>query len=395
MMVQDSNDAVSSQLLTEVTTAAPHKLTTSIETLNLAAPPMPTLPFDLIAEILCRLPVNLLMQLRCLCKSFNSLISDYKFAKKHLRMSTAGRHLMVRYKNNLGEPCLLDSPLASVFSTSRVTVTQTELNYPFSLSDNYRLTVCSCDGMLCIHTIGIHERSAILWNPSIRKFKTLPPLEYEWIYAPIYNFGYDHFIDSYKIIAVTSNCYKKGKIEVSVHTLGTNYWRRIHDIPVSGWIRESGIFVSGTINWMVFHVSNIRLSTIVSLDLEKESYQMLPQPDLEGNLWKSLGMLKDCLCIFDSRDGMFFDVWIMKEYGNRESWIKLYRVPPMRSRDSYDYTPYTKVLHMSEDDQILVDYNELGVVVYDYKNGTSNITKIENMNQLMDPNVYVESLILP
>jgi F-box interacting protein len=107
--------------------------------------------------------------------------------------------------------------------------------------------VCSCDGILCINATNIGERSAILWNPSIRKFKRLPLLEYELKYSPIYSFGYDHFIDSYKIIVVTSTCFEKGNIEVSVHTLGTNYWRRIHNIPVSGWIRESGIFFSGAI----------------------------------------------------------------------------------------------------------------------------------------------------
>jgi hypothetical protein len=59
------------------------------------------------------------------------------------------------------------------------------------------------------------------------------------------------------------------------------------------------------------------------------------------------------------------------------------------------HAPYTTVLYMYEDDQMLVDYNELGVVVYDYKNGTSIISKIENMNQLMNPNIYIESLISP
>jgi len=49
---------------------------------------LPILPFDLVSEILCRLPVKLLLQLRCVCKSWNSLISDSNFAKKHLRTST-------------------------------------------------------------------------------------------------------------------------------------------------------------------------------------------------------------------------------------------------------------------------------------------------------------------
>ncbi|CAJ2652284.1 unnamed protein product [Trifolium pratense] len=323
------------------------KFITSIETLTSAPTSIPTLPFDLVAEILCRLPVNLLLQLRYLCKSFNSLISDPKFAKKHLRMSAPRHHLMVGSRNKLyNKLCLLDSPLPSVFSTSRrVKLTLTELNYPVSLHNGHRLMVCSCDGILCINA----TRHAILWNPSFRNFKILPPLEFEWEYnaIPVYSFGYDRFIDSYKIIVV-SNCHRiKGKIEVAVHSLGTNYWRRIDDIPFSGWIPEwgSGIFVSGsgTINWLVFDISNILLTSIVSLDLEKESYQMLSQPDLKGNTCKkSLGMLSDCLCFFDSKDSVYFDIWIMKEYGNRESWTKLYRLPPMKNH----VTPYTKVLYM-------------------------------------------------
>ncbi|AES68630.2 F-box-like protein [Medicago truncatula] len=50
--------------------------------LTLTSPPLPTLPFDLIQEILRRLPVKLLFQLRCVCKPWNSLISDHKFIMK-------------------------------------------------------------------------------------------------------------------------------------------------------------------------------------------------------------------------------------------------------------------------------------------------------------------------
>lgn len=51
-------------------------------------------------------------------------------------------------------------------------------------------------------------------------------------------------------------------------------------------------------------------------------------------------------------------------------------------------------------DRILVDFrdlgsNELKLVVYDSKNGTFNIPEILNMNCLMEPVVYIESLILP
>ncbi|MCH86633.1 F-box/kelch-repeat protein [Trifolium medium] len=58
-----------------------------------SSPSLPTLPFDLIPEILSRQPVKLLLQFRCVCKSWNSLISDPKFAKKHLSLSTTTYNL--------------------------------------------------------------------------------------------------------------------------------------------------------------------------------------------------------------------------------------------------------------------------------------------------------------
>ncbi|KAK7245809.1 hypothetical protein RIF29_40660 [Crotalaria pallida] len=46
---------------------------------------LPTLPIELIIEILARLPMKFLMQFKCVCKSWETLISrDPKFAKKHL-----------------------------------------------------------------------------------------------------------------------------------------------------------------------------------------------------------------------------------------------------------------------------------------------------------------------
>ncbi|KEH32798.1 putative F-box domain-containing protein [Medicago truncatula] len=45
---------------------------------------IPTLPFKLVEEILLRLPVKQLFRLKRVCKSWNSLISNHNFAKKHI-----------------------------------------------------------------------------------------------------------------------------------------------------------------------------------------------------------------------------------------------------------------------------------------------------------------------
>jgi len=220
----------------------------------------------------------------------------------------------------------------------------------------------------------------ILWNPSIRAFKILPPLNIKTslnnkVFSS-YSFGYDRCIDKYKIVAVSG---VDGRDEVSVYTLSTDTWRRIPDFPYSGPFDSYGIFVSGTINWLSLdEVSS--LCVIVSLDLEKELYQTLSLPDFKKDPLTTLGglgVLRDCLCIFASNN-MFFDVWIMKEYGNKKSWTRLYRIPYMEDRC---LCRYTKAIYISEDEQLLMKFKELGshklkLVVYDFKDGTLEIPEI-------------------
>ncbi|MCI40987.1 F-box/kelch-repeat protein, partial [Trifolium medium] len=43
--------------------------------------PLPFLPEELIIQILLRLPVRSLIEFKCVCKSWKTLISDPKFAK--------------------------------------------------------------------------------------------------------------------------------------------------------------------------------------------------------------------------------------------------------------------------------------------------------------------------
>jgi F-box interacting protein len=349
---------------------------------------LPILPFDLLIEILCRLPVKLLLQLRCLCKSFNSLIIDPKFAKKHLRLSTT-HHLTVSTTNNLGQLLLLDFPKPSDFSTSTVT-------YPDCLKNGHcPFRVRSCDGILCLTMYD--NGPAVLWNPSIRTFKILPPLDNKRFSA--YSIGYDHCINNYKIVACSQDI---GKTEVSVHTLGTDSWKRIQDFPYSAPFGGLGIFVSGTINWLAKDdVSSLHV--IISLDLE-ESYQKLPLPDSEKYPSTTLGVLRDCLCISRNSTFVFLDVWIMKEYGNKDSWTNLYRVLHMKDQV---LCRYPKALYIFEDEQQLLmgcfepqgfGSYKLKLVAYDSKNSTLEISEIQNISSHrmeLHPQVYIESLISP
>ncbi|GAU20085.1 hypothetical protein TSUD_381770 [Trifolium subterraneum] len=215
-------------------------------------------------KFLSRLPVKSLMQFKCVCKSWKSLISDPNFAKKHLRMSTKHHHLISINSAGRDELIHMSYPLSSLLTD--VTATAIQLEYP--LTNRYRRfdpIVASCHGILCIQ---IDHVSVNLWNPSIRKFTKIPSLE-DSIHGYSVSFGYDHSSDTYKVVA-------RGFV-IKVHTVACK-----HLIPTTSW-------------------------NIIALDLEKESYQENVQPDYG------------------------------REYGNKESWIKLFRVPDIRD---LGYDPY-------------------------------------------------------
>ena len=150
--------------------------------------------------------------------------------------------------------------------------------------------------------------------------------------------------------------------------------------------------MSDTVNWLVYDYPRCAM-IIVSLDLENGLYYIKSFLTLPGNLI-TFGVLRDCLCIFSNSD-KFSDVWIMKEYGNGQSWTKLLSVPQMGGCGCYIYT---KVLYISEDDQVLLYFFKRGkfsLAVYDSINDNFKIPEIQNNIHQLVQEVYIESLISP
>ncbi|XP_045822964.1 F-box/kelch-repeat protein At3g23880-like [Trifolium pratense] len=384
------NDVVSSPLLlTEETIAG-----------NLTSPPSlsPTLPFDLIPEILCKLPVKLLLQLRCICKSWNFLISDPNFIKKHFRQSTTHLVHILTYSENFLNSYTIDSVLTD----------QTAITSKLEFRNHRGVSfVGSCNGILCFLVKKDYENliTIQLWNPSIRKLKVLPPFEKPAF--KMYGFGHDPVSDSYKVVVVLDvlddrrNLVEKQINDVKVHTLGTNLWRNIQKLKfpfVIKPLRRSGIYVSGTINWLVKDHLLLRDCPrknhyfVVSLDLRNESYKKILLPyygkvGVGGYSTLHLSVFRDCLCMISRQD-----VWIRKEYGNPNSWIKLLTISYMQ--DPSTSWVFTNAMHIFEDGQVFVRSAGGGIgklVVYNSKNESFELP-FPSENTL---EICVESLISP
>ncbi|AES68643.1 putative F-box domain-containing protein [Medicago truncatula] len=400
-------DAINKQLSILTITSSPPTLSSNH---SFHVLPLPTLPFDLIQEILCWLPVKLLLQLRCVCKSWNSLITDTSFTKKHLSMSTTRHIHFVRYYDPSNKYILTSYPLHSNFSTMFTNVTRMEYHPNNYTPNSSCYIVGSCHGILCLAHF-YDEGFILLWNPSIRKFKELPSFQKPNAISDTrmtFGFGYDPIMDNYKVVVVLgfSVWFNNGdvvdKTEVKVHTLGTKFWITIQEFPFGCIPYElSGKFLGGTINWLASKVG-LRESPcfIVSLDLGNVSYQevLLPEFGEVDFNYLTLGVLRDCLGLISDHD-----VWIMKEYGNKESWIKLFTVSYMED-PFYMWGPsksyaLTKVVYIFEDEQVLLESNgswSKKLVVYDPKDDMFKL-QYNCAYNLSDgaPEVYVESLLSP
>ncbi|XP_024640633.1 F-box/kelch-repeat protein At3g23880 [Medicago truncatula] len=304
------NDTVSSPILTEKTiTTKPQQLIGTLISSSLHSSPLPTIPFDLIPEILYRLPVKPLMQFRCVCKWWNSLISDPKFAKKHFRFSTTCLIHILTYSSLSQKYTIKSYPLDSLFTKD-----------------------------VACKKIAQHEIPSNHANPSIRKFIQLPPLELQLngYILQMHGFGHDPISDNYKVVVVfldyDSTDNNKTDVKV-VHNVGTNIWKDIKEtFQYDRFIVEqkSGKYVNGTINWLASKDYSKGQRFIASFDLGNESYKKVLLPDCDyraiDSLTLHLSVFGNCLCWISSND-----VWIMKEYGMTASWTKLFTIPFMPS----------------------------------------------------------------
>ncbi|GAU49144.1 hypothetical protein TSUD_191460 [Trifolium subterraneum] len=262
--------------------------------------PPPSLPSELIVEILLKLPARTLVQLRCVCKLWKTLISDPNFAKKHFLISIADTSMT--NQRLAFEDC--SYPLKSLFENSSTRVIPDIFN-GFEI-DQYCM-MGSCNGFLCLYDPD--QYNMIMYNPSIGlKSQTSPEIEPspDWGNwgTPINGFGYDHVNDKYKVLAVVKPDYGYGPESMTIiYTFGEDSWRTIQDLPCTP-SQMLGKYVSGTLNW-IGSKENIwasfapeSMQEIFSFDMEKETYRDVLLPQNVG-----------------------------EEYGVVDSWTKLLNIP--------------------------------------------------------------------
>ncbi|OIT27853.1 PREDICTED: F-box/kelch-repeat protein At3g23880-like [Nicotiana attenuata] len=366
----------------------------------------PTLPTELITEILSRLPVKTLVRFRSVSKSWLALVSSPEFVKTHLSVSANNKdythhRLVLTAGGNIFSSREIDYFLrdCSLSSLRNDSVTEAfRLNYPMNKPHKSVTVVGSVNGLICL---AIDDIDLFLWNPSVRRYKNLPhprPTVYHFGWFK-YGFGYDESNDDYKIVGIFRNHDNERlhHVEIKIYSLKSNSWRSKSDIPDEMRFFETGKFVNGKLHWAgelhwpnnwAFHKN----WNIISIDLADEKWGKVEQPRyVEVDFCLELGVLGSDLSMIWKYSVSHADVWVMREYGVKESWTKMYTV----KYPSYVYSSFIDpTLCMSNKGEILlVPGSTLMVRNPDYE--LIRYPKIVNFHSCVAADVYVESLVVP
>ncbi|KAL8544514.1 hypothetical protein ACS0TY_004907 [Phlomoides rotata] len=346
----------------------------------------PFLPEDIIfGKILPRLPVKSLLRFRGVSKSWRSVIASKRFKKSHLKNSIKSPTFIHHWLffdtidgfNQWSLPSLFSEPFTEPVSCNA------DLGINFE-RDLFCL-VGICNGVVCIL---VDERRFILWNPATRKSNYLPDFHTNltWNAAITkYGFGFDDLDDDFKVFGILSLISESGEhFTISkVYSLRTNSWEVVEGRDASPF-EEGGTYVNGKLHWVIPN------SVVASFDMNSHVYGMVELPRYSKEEFKQrVGVLKGCLTAYCFHRETHIDVWLMKEYGVKESWLKVATIPYYHGPRDFAYaTPFA----IFPNGEVLVIYATSAILFYDPKGNMFRRPQITGDAEFLELGMYVESL---
>ncbi|KAI8558158.1 hypothetical protein RHMOL_Rhmol04G0067700 [Rhododendron molle] len=330
----------------------------------------PQLPTPLVMDILSRLPIKTLFDFRRVCKDWLSLMSDPYFANLHLSKSQPS--LLLKPASPIETELKLDSFDFHVGPSpprnARMELVTT-INLPKgSIPSNI---IGSCNGLLCLGNPSSDGPISIC-NPLLRNLVTLPNCPSGRLISHFScAFGYSPMIDQYKVVrsfrfGVVHPVTGRETCEAEIYTLGEGSWRSIGEIPTMVYSCSINAFLNGSLHWIDIY------SFIYCFDFGSEQLRAVPEPYEFGTGEKKcapfmlVGVLRHCLSLCGFSEPDHVEVWVMKDYGVKESWSKDFVIDITRFDDS-GFGYYEPFMVSDDGVQILMvfGYNWHSILNYD------------------------------
>lgn len=362
---------------------------------------MMTIPSEIIENvILPRLPAKSLMRFKCVSKPWLTLISSHEFIHLHLYnalTSNNSNHLLIL----TGNDCCLYSFSLDLPEAPAVKLPSFGFK-PF--------VVGSCNGLLCIQSQSPY--TLVLLNPSTGSYREIPSLRQPRRCSALnFGFGYDCTNDDYKVVRIVDRYPSLGFISaqmdriVHVYSLRTNSWEIVEwtEPQDSMGVRENGTVINNSLVHWKFWSPQEGLYRIHCFDLcQKQWTDDVPLPDINSHMARE--NIRDALLDFGVLDERLYlsatdseksvvDIWIMNEYGVKESWVKKFQISDSRVSRSLRVSP---IVCLSRKHQILLrtgNKDEHKIYWYNTEGEAAEIAEINGVADCLWIDVCKSSLV--
>ncbi|KEH36918.1 putative F-box domain-containing protein [Medicago truncatula] len=364
---------------------------------------MADVPTELFIDILSRLPVQSLLRFRSISKSLRSFIDSHTFTKHYLKNSFSIK-IILRHNYDLYQ-----------LDFSNLT-THVKFSVPLNINlfnPNIDLLGGSCNGLLCISN-GVSEIA--FWNPNIRKHRVIPYLpiprnESDFRLSKcVHGFGFDQSACNYKLVRVS---FFEGirhimfKTQVRLFSSKTNSWKALPNIPYALYSTQPvGVFVENSLHWVVTR-NRSQPCLIVAFNLTQEVFNEVPLPEIQmadnvKGFQIDVSLLGECLCMTVNHVSVRHhttkvEVWVMKKYGFRDSWCKLFTFEdscfnkPLRSLKPLCYSSDRSKVLLEVKGNLYRDCKKL--FWYDLK--SEEVTCVQGIPNFNETMIYVGTLLPP
>ncbi|XP_026408229.1 F-box/kelch-repeat protein At3g06240-like [Papaver somniferum] len=256
----------------------------------------------------------------------------------------------------------------------------------------------SCNGLICLG-IRMSPETKEEEDPATREYKKISLPICDGYYSVRYGFGYDNSIDDYQLVSVTDYEYA-GSFKIKVYTLGSDSWSTIrtpvpYSVPVD---ITHGLLFKGALHWLGTTTDQkSSAEVIISFDVSSKRLMGLSFPErslvrtmnypIHRRVCKNVAVLGDHLCLAFIECSKV-DLWLMQDYGVRESWTKQFTC----TRLSLTRRLLCKPIWCLESGEILIQTDQ-DLVLYDQRNNTTRNVRICGDTMGSNLETYVESIV--
>ncbi|CAN0890609.1 F-box/kelch-repeat protein At3g06240 [Linum grandiflorum] len=377
------------------------------------------LPQDLIDDIFRRIPTAAAaVRFRCVCKSWNRLLSDPKFIHNQLFFSEPAVEIQTRIamtrKRDIHTPIfsLLSYDCETLLPITPYDDRNNCLGYrdlPGLLGTSYAKIIGCCNGLFCIVTMLVRDDNhhLIIWNPSTSETKLLPNSQYEYSHYYI-GFGFDARTGDYKVVRVLDSI----PSSTEIYSLKNESWSQVVNANANDHFEES-FYVNrvarmhpssscGKIYW--YRECGDLFFTITCFDIreEKFSHQRFPTslsaraPNLSARAPKydrvnltTTSKEDSLVAVVEDSYLRHFEIWSLLRFQSVESWTKLFHCPMSRILSSIDTRRYRVIDSVLGNGEYILITNTNKLLIFDFLN-----EKVSNYNGIRAAELEVPQYLI-